>query len=140
MLLLGILEKAVKGFSSRNKRDQIKIIKQDVVKGYGVSSRANLLGPWVSISMTLLATGYHTKIVTLGCMDKRKGVSSSGILLISVKVLVGNAVITSHHARVVSLDYLLEEKEIRIKNKRHELGLEKITSRTCAAHLLQRHP
>ena len=33
MLRLGIPEKAIKGFSARNKRDPIKIIKQDLVKG-----------------------------------------------------------------------------------------------------------
>jgi hypothetical protein len=33
MLRPGIPEKAVKGFSARNKRDPIKIIKQDLVRG-----------------------------------------------------------------------------------------------------------
>jgi hypothetical protein len=33
MLCPGILEKAIKGFSARNKRDTIKIIKQDLVRG-----------------------------------------------------------------------------------------------------------
>jgi hypothetical protein len=48
-------------------------------------------------------------------MAKRKGVSSRAILLISVKVLVGNTATTGHNAREVSPDYLLEEKAIRIK-------------------------
>jgi hypothetical protein len=33
MLHPGILEKAIKGFLARNKRDLIKIIKQDLVRG-----------------------------------------------------------------------------------------------------------
>ena len=90
--------------------------------------------------MTLPPAGYHTRVVTLGFMDKRKGVSSRVILLISMKVLVGNAATTSHHAKAVSPYYILEEKSIRIKNKRHELGLKKLASRTGAARLLQRHP
>jgi hypothetical protein len=61
--------------------------------------------------MTLLAVGYHARVVALGCMAKRKGVSSRANLLISVKVLVGNIATTGHHARVVSPDYLLEEKQ-----------------------------
>ena len=60
--------------------------------------------------MTLLAAGYHAKVVALGCMTKRKGVSSQASLLISVKVLVGNIATTGHHARAVSPDYLLERK------------------------------
>ena len=47
-----------------------------MAKGKGVSSRANLLGPWVPSSMTLPPAGYHARVVTLGCMVKRKGVSS----------------------------------------------------------------
>jgi hypothetical protein len=54
--------------------------------------------------MTLPPAGYHARAVTLGCMAKGKGVSSRANLLISVKVLVGNAVTTGHHARAVSLD------------------------------------
>ena len=54
--------------------------------------------------MTLLVVGYHARVVALGCMAKRKGVSSQANLLISVKVLVGNIVTTSHHAREVSPD------------------------------------
>ena len=65
--------------------------------------------------MTLLAAGYHTSVVALGCMAKRKGVSSQANLLIYVKVLVGNIATTGHHVRVVSPDYLLEEKEIKNK-------------------------
>jgi hypothetical protein len=54
--------------------------------------------------MTLLAAGYHAKVVALGCMAKRKGVSSLASLLISVKVLVGNIATAGHHARAMSLD------------------------------------
>ena len=39
--------------------------------------------------MTLLVAGHHARVVALGCMAKRKGVSSRANLLISVKVLVG---------------------------------------------------
>jgi hypothetical protein len=74
----------------------------------GVSSRANLLGPWVPSSMKLLTAGYHARVVTLGCMAKRKWVSSQANLLISVKVLVVNVVTNGHHAKAVSPDYLLE--------------------------------
>jgi hypothetical protein len=49
--------------------------------------------------MTLLAAGYHARVVALGGIAKRKGVSSRASLLISVKVLVGNIATTSHHAR-----------------------------------------
>jgi hypothetical protein len=57
--------------------------------------------------MTLPLAGYHARAMTFGCMAKGKGVSSRANLLISVKVLVGNAVTTGHHARTVSPDYLL---------------------------------
>jgi hypothetical protein len=66
----------------------------------------------------MLLTGYHAKVVALGCMAKRKGVSSQANLLICVKVLVGNIATTGHHARAMSPDKLLERKsnkEIRIK-------------------------
>jgi hypothetical protein len=42
--------------------------------------------------MTLLAAGYHTKVVALGGIAKRKGISSRANLLISVKVLVGDVI------------------------------------------------
>jgi hypothetical protein len=54
--------------------------------------------------MTLLAVGYHARVVALGCMAKRKGVSSQASLLISMKVLVGNTATSGHQARAVSLD------------------------------------
>jgi hypothetical protein len=54
--------------------------------------------------MTLLAAGYHTTIVALGGIAKRKGISSQASLLISVKVLVGNIATTGHHARAMSPD------------------------------------
>jgi hypothetical protein len=65
--------------------------------------------------MTLPSVGYHAKAVTFGCMAKGKGVSSQAILLISVKVLVGNIVTTGLHARAVSPDYLLSEKKKKKK-------------------------
>jgi hypothetical protein len=49
--------------------------------------------------MTLPPSGYHARAVTFGCMAKGKGVSSRASLLISVKVLVGNAVSFGHHAK-----------------------------------------
>jgi hypothetical protein len=67
--------------------------------------------------MTLLAVGYHARVVALGCMAKRKGVSSRVNLLISVKVLVGNIVTSGHQAREMSLDYLLERKK-QLKDKK----------------------
>ena len=66
--------------------------------------------------MILPPAGYHARVVTLGCMAKGKGVSSRANLLISVKVLVGNAVTTGHHTRAVSPDQPLEE-ESNIKMK-----------------------
>ena len=95
--------------------------------------------------MKLPLASYHAMVVTLGCMAKGKGVSSQANLFISVKVLVGNAVIYGHHAKVVSPDYLLNKKNnknerkkrIRIKGKN---GPGKIASRTSTIHLIQRHP
>ena len=60
--------------------------------------------------MTLLVAGYHARVVSLGGIDKRKGVSSRANLLIFVKVLVGNIATTGHQAMAMSLDYLLERK------------------------------
>jgi hypothetical protein len=97
-------QESSKRLLSKKQGGPIKIIKQDLVRGQGVSSRASLLGPWVPSSMTLLAVGYHARVVTLGCMAKRRGVSSRASLLISVKVLVGNVVTTNHHAMAVSPD------------------------------------
>jgi hypothetical protein len=54
--------------------------------------------------MTLLADGYHARVVALGGLGKRKGVSSRANLLLSMKVLVGNIATTVHHAREVSPD------------------------------------
>jgi hypothetical protein len=65
--------------------------------------------------MTLPPVGYHARVVTIGCMAKRKEVSSRANLLIYVKVLVGNVVTTGHQDRAVSPDYPLEEKEIKNK-------------------------
>jgi hypothetical protein len=68
--------------------------------------------------MTLPSAGYHARAVTFGCMAKGKGASSRANLLISVKVLVGNAVTTDHHTRTMSLDYLLRKKRKEKNNKR----------------------
>jgi hypothetical protein len=76
--------------------------KQDLAKRMGVSSRASPLCSWVPSSMTLPLSGYHARAVTFGCMAKGKGVSSRASLIISVKVLVGNTVNSSHHAKAVS--------------------------------------
>jgi hypothetical protein len=65
--------------------------------------------------MTLLASGYHARIVALGCMAKKNGVSSLANILIYMKLLVGNTANTGHHARAVSHDYIPEEKEIKNK-------------------------
>jgi hypothetical protein len=46
--------------------------------------------------------GHQTRAVTFGCMAKGKGVSSRANLLISTKILVGNAVSSGHQAKVVS--------------------------------------
>jgi hypothetical protein len=54
--------------------------------------------------MTLLASGHHTRVVALGGIAKRKGVSSRANLLISVKVLVGNIATSGHQARALPLD------------------------------------
>jgi hypothetical protein len=54
--------------------------------------------------MTLLAVGYHARVVALGGIAKGKGVSSRASLLISMKMLVGNIATTGHHARAVSPD------------------------------------
>jgi len=52
--------------------------------------------------MTLPLSGHQTRAVTFGCMAKGKGVSSRANLLISVKILVGNAVSSGHQAKAVS--------------------------------------
>jgi hypothetical protein len=52
-------------------------------------------------------------------MAKGKGVSSRANLLISVKVLVGNVVISGHHAKAVSPgQFLMKRKRRRKENKR----------------------
>jgi hypothetical protein len=52
--------------------------------------------------MTLPLSGHQTRAVTFGCIAKGKGVSSRASLLISVKILVGNAVSSGHQAKAVS--------------------------------------
>jgi hypothetical protein len=99
----GIPEKVIKGFSTRNRGNRRKI-NQDLVEGWGFSSRANSLRPWVPNGMTLPSSSYHTRVVALGCMTKRKGVSLRASLLISMKVLVGNIITSGHQARAMFLD------------------------------------
>ena len=67
--------------------------------------------------MTFPSAGYHARAVTFGCMAKGKGVSSQASILITVKVLVGNIVTTSHHAKAVSPDYLLSKKKEKNNKK-----------------------
>ena len=52
--------------------------------------------------MTLPLSGHQTRAMTFGCMAKGKGVSSRASLLISAKILVGNAVSSGHQAKAVS--------------------------------------
>jgi tetrahydromethanopterin S-methyltransferase subunit H len=60
-------------------------------------------------------------------MAKGKGVSSRASLLISTKVLVGNAVSSGHHAKAMSPDWLLNKKSNkRIKRIKARMGLEKM--------------
>jgi hypothetical protein len=54
--------------------------------------------------MTLLAVGYHARVVALGGIAKRKGISSRARLLISMKVLVVNIATIGHQGRAVSPD------------------------------------
>ena len=61
-------------------------------------------------------SGHQAKVVALGGITKRKGVSSRANLHISVKVLVGKIATTGHHARAVSPNYSLEAKEQEIKS------------------------
>jgi hypothetical protein len=101
----GIPEKAIKILSARNKRDpkkKNKKKKQDLIKRIGGSSRASLLCLRVPNSMTFTPSGYHARAVTFGCMAKGKGVSSQASLIISLKVLVGNTVSSSHHTKALS--------------------------------------
>jgi hypothetical protein len=67
--------------------------------------------------MTLSSAGYHARAVTFGCMTKGNRVSSRASLLIYVKVLVGKAVTTGHHAKAMSPDYLLSKRKEK-NNKR----------------------
>ena len=64
--------------------------------------------------MTLLAAGCHAKVVALGGIAKRKGVSLRANLLISVKCFVDKTVTYGHQTRIVALNYSLvaQDKEI----------------------------
>jgi hypothetical protein len=69
-------------------------------------------------------------------MAKGKGVSSRASLLISAKILVGNAVSSGHQAKAVS-----SSSDLEVKKKDKEIkGLGKNASMTGTARLLQRHP
>ena len=74
--------------------------------------------------MTLPPFGHQTRAVTFGCMAKGKGVSSRANLLISAKILVGNAVSSGHQAKEVSSSsrpvvkmQIKKDKEIRAWKK-----------------------
>jgi len=67
--------------------------------------------------MALPLSGYHTRAVNFGCMAKGKGVSSRASLLISVKVLVSNALSSGHHAKAVPPGWFLNEKKKKKKSK-----------------------
>jgi hypothetical protein len=90
--------------SLKETKGPVEKINQDLFEGWGISSRASSLHPWVPNGMTLPASSYHAKVVALGCMAKRKEVSSRASFLIFVKVLVGNIVTSSHQARAMSLN------------------------------------
>jgi hypothetical protein len=62
MLRPTIPEKEIKGFSTRNRgtHKRENKIKQDLVRGWGVSSRANLLGPWAcSVNIMVALRGMN---------------------------------------------------------------------------------
>jgi hypothetical protein len=89
--------------------------------------------------MTLPPSGHQTRAVTFGCMAKGKGVSSRANLLISAKILVGNAVSSGHQAKAVSSLLDLVVKSNKKKDKAIK-GLEKNSSMRGTARLIQRHP
>jgi hypothetical protein len=93
--------------------------------------------------MTLPPAGYHARVVTLGYMANGNGVSSRAILIIYVKVLVGNAITTGHHASAVSPEYPLEEKSMKdkqMKRIKDKNGLGKNASMTGTSCLLTKAP
>ena len=65
--------------------------------------------------MTFPPSGYHAREMTFSFMAKGKGVSSQASLIIYVKVLVGNTVSSSHHAKAVSSGYPLNKKKKKKK-------------------------
>jgi hypothetical protein len=89
--------------------------------------------------MTLPLSGHQARAVTFGCMAKGKGVSSRANLIISAKILVGNAVSSGHQAKAVSSWSRLVVKKKEKKDKAIK-GLGKNASMTGTARLLQRHP
>jgi hypothetical protein len=56
-------------------------------------------------------------VVALGCIVKRKGVSSRANLIISVKCFVDDIVTFGHQARTVALNFSLVAQEQRSKAK-----------------------
>jgi hypothetical protein len=70
--------------------------------------------------MTLPTVGHHARVVALGGIAKRKGVSSRTNLLISVKCLWVTLPPLVTMPGQCPLTSLLKEKAIRIKDKRHE--------------------
>jgi hypothetical protein len=75
--------------------------------------------------MTLPLSGHQTRAVTFDCMAKGKGVSSRASLLISAKILVGNAVSSGHQAKAVSSSSEACSKKA-IKKDKAIKGLEKM--------------
>jgi hypothetical protein len=67
--------------------------------------------------MTLPPSGYHAREMTFGRMAKGKRVSSRDSLLISMKVLMGNTVISGHHAKEISSGKLLNKKKKKKKKQ-----------------------
>ena len=94
--------------------------------------------------MKLPVSSHHARVVALGGIDKRKGVSSRANLLISLKVLMGNIATSGHQAKVVSLDQLLEikrnkkdKKTIKTRPGQRIGGL--ITSQPIRSMIIQRY-
>jgi hypothetical protein len=56
--------------------------------------------------------------MALGCVAKRKGVSSQASLLISVKCFVDDTVTSGHQARTVALNYSLVAQEQKSKERK----------------------
>jgi hypothetical protein len=57
-------------------------------------------------------------VVAIGCIVKRKGVSSRVDLLISMKCFVDDTVTSGHQARTVALNYSLVGQKKRSKERK----------------------